>query len=116
MDLLVSLRPVTPAALFPSKDSPCVVDKVLLGETSPSSTVFPCQYNSTNAPHSNFLHLLPMELDRVNNLPLNKKSSELEVWVYMEENASMALSSEITTRLFCIDSQKYVQIFISCKP
>jgi len=118
LDLVVSLRPVTAVALFPSKDGPCVIcgGQVLLGETSPNGTVLPYQYNSTNAPHSYILHLLPTVLDRLNNLHLNKMSSEQEVWTYVEENGSMALSPETTAHLFCIDRQKYIQMFISCKP
>jgi len=33
-----------------------VVDKMTLGQTLRVSD-FPCQYNSTNAPHSHFIHL-----------------------------------------------------------
>ena len=35
-----------------------------------------------------------------NNLPLNKTSSDLEVWTYVGKNANMALSPETSTRLF----------------
>lgn len=100
MDVVISLRPFTATTLFPSEDSPCVfrVDKVTLGETFLQAVRFSL-FSIIPLMLPNHISCI-LSLRYRNNLPLNKTSSDLEVWTYVGENANMALSPETLTRLF----------------